>query len=55
MMMVGSLFIVPDEGRFMSEQVDSFMSERKGMRTLRSTTCGGCGSGDCLGAESCCT
>ena len=50
-MMVGSLFSVPDEGRFMSEQVDSFMSERKGMRTLRSTTCGG----DCLGAESCCT
>ena len=38
----------------MSEQVDSFMSERKGMRTLRRTTCGGCGqedSGDCLGAE----
>ena len=54
-MMVGSLFSVPDEGRFMSEQVDSFMSERKGMRTLRGTTCGGCGGGDCLGAESCCT
>ena len=44
--MVGSLFIVLDEGRFMSEQVGSFMSERKGMRTLRSTTCGGCGQED---------